>query len=54
MTIGIVTMPFICEGEKSILRALEFADKLSQHTDSIITISNKCRIVCEFLNPDKF
>lgn len=39
VTIGIVTMPFICEGEKSILRALNFADELSQHTDSMITIN---------------
>lgn len=39
VTIGIVTMPFICEGEKSIVRALDFATELSQHTDSMITIN---------------
>lgn len=41
LTIGIVTVPFMFEGEKKILKALEGAKQLQEHTDSLLVINNE-------------
>ncbi len=41
LTIGIVTIPFLFEGEKKILKALEGADEMSKYVDSLLLINNE-------------
>ncbi|MCC8037432.1 MAG: cell division protein FtsZ [Bacteroidales bacterium] len=41
LTIGIVTIPFLFEGEKKILKALNGADELSKNVDALLVINNE-------------
>lgn len=41
LTIGIVTVPFIFEGEKKILKALAGAKEMQQHVDALLIINNE-------------
>lgn len=41
LTIGIVTIPFLFEGEKKIMKALEGADEMSKHVDAMLIINNQ-------------
>ncbi len=41
LTIGIVTIPFLFEGEKKILKALEGADEMSKYVDALLVINNE-------------
>lgn len=40
LTIGIVTVPFMFEGEKKILKALDGADEMRDHVDALLIINN--------------
>ena len=41
LTIGIVTVPFMFEGNKKILKALEGANEMKQHVDALLLINNE-------------
>lgn len=41
LTIGIVTIPFIFEGKKKILKALAGADEMSKYVDALLIINNE-------------
>lgn len=41
LTIGIVTVPFIFEGEKKILKALDGANEMKKHVDALLVINNE-------------
>lgn len=41
LTIGIVTIPFLFEGKRKILKALEGAEKLSKYVDALLIINNE-------------
>lgn len=41
LTVGIVTIPFIFEGEKKILKALEGADEMGKYVDAMLIINNE-------------
>ncbi|MDR0892953.1 MAG: cell division protein FtsZ [Mediterranea sp.] len=41
LTIGIVTIPFIFEGEKKIIQALDGVDRIAQHVDALLVINNE-------------
>lgn len=41
LTIGIVTVPFLFEGEKKILKALEGAKEMKKHVDALLVINNE-------------
>ncbi len=41
LTIGIVTVPFIFEGESKILKALKGAEEMSKHVDALLIINNE-------------
>ena len=41
LTIGIVTIPFLFEGQKKILKALAGADEMSKHVDALLIINNQ-------------
>lgn len=41
LTIGIVTVPFLFEGEKKILKALDGAKEMQQHVDALLVINNE-------------
>lgn len=41
LTIGIVTIPFMFEGEKKILKALDGANEMRQHVDALLMINNE-------------
>lgn len=41
LTIGIVTIPFLFEGEKKILKAIAGADEMSKYVDAILVINNE-------------
>lgn len=41
LTIGIVTIPFLFEGEKKILKALNGADEMSKNVDALLIINNE-------------
>ena len=41
LTIGIVTIPFLFEGEKKILKALSGADEMSQYVDALLIVNNE-------------
>lgn len=41
LTIGIVTIPFIFEGRRKILKALEGAEEMAQYVDALLIINNE-------------
>lgn len=41
LTIGIVTVPFMFEGEKKILKALDGANEMREHVDALLVINNE-------------
>lgn len=41
LTIGIVTVPFLFEGEKKILTAIEGANEMKQHVDALLVVNNQ-------------
>lgn len=41
LTIGIVTVPFMFEGDKKIIKALEGADEMKKHVDALLVINNE-------------
>lgn len=41
LTIGIVTIPFLFERSRKILKALEGADEMSKHVDAMMVINNE-------------
>ncbi|MDE6399276.1 MAG: cell division protein FtsZ, partial [Muribaculaceae bacterium] len=41
LTIGIVTVPFLFEGEKKILKALDGAKEMREHVDALLVINNE-------------
>ena len=41
LTIGIVTIPFLFEGERKILKALQGADEMSKYVDAMLVINNQ-------------
>lgn len=41
LTIGIVTVPFLFEGRKKILKALEGAKEMQKHVDALLVINNE-------------
>ena len=41
LTIGIVTVPFFFEGDKKIIKALEGAEEMKKHVDSLLVINNE-------------
>lgn len=41
LTIGIVTVPFMFEGEKKILKALDGANEMKEHVDALLVINNE-------------
>ena len=40
LTIGIVTIPFLFEGQKKIIKALAGADEMAKHVDALLVINN--------------
>lgn len=41
LTIGIVTVPFLFEGKKKILKALKGANEMREHVDALLVINNE-------------
>ena len=41
LTVGIVTIPFLFEGEKKIVKALTGADEMSKYVDAMLIINNE-------------
>ena len=41
LTVGIVTIPFLCEGEKKINRALDGVEELAKNVDTLLVINNE-------------
>ncbi len=41
LTIGIVTIPFMFEGESKILKAIEGAEEMAKHVDALLMINNE-------------
>ncbi len=41
LTIGIVTVPFLFEGEAKIIKALDGAEELKKHVDALLVINNE-------------
>lgn len=41
LTVGIVTIPFLFEGEKKILQALDGVEEMSQYVDALLVINNE-------------
>ena len=41
LTVGIVTIPFIFEGEKKIIQALDGVERIAQHVDVLLVINNE-------------
>ena len=41
LTIGIVTIPFLFEGERKILKAIEGAKEMKKHVDALLIINNE-------------
>lgn len=41
LTIGIVTIPFLFEGKRKILKALEGAEEMSKYVDALLVINNE-------------
>ncbi len=41
LTVGIVTIPFLFEGERKIIKALDGAEELSKYVDSLLVVNNE-------------
>lgn len=41
LTIGIVTIPFLFEGDRKILKALDGADEMAKYVDALLVINNE-------------
>ena len=41
LTVGIVAIPFIFEGEKKIIQALDGVERIAQHVDALLVINNE-------------
>ncbi|MCK9160727.1 MAG: cell division protein FtsZ [Bacteroidaceae bacterium] len=41
LTVGIVTIPFLFEGEKKIIQALDGVEEMSHHVDALLVINNE-------------
>ena len=41
LTVGIVTIPFIFEGEKKIIQALDGVEEMAKHVDALLVINNE-------------
>lgn len=41
LTVGIVTIPFIFEGEPKIIQALDGVERIAQHVDALLVINNE-------------
>ncbi len=41
LTVGIVTIPFLFEGEKKIIQALDGVEQISKHVDALLVINNE-------------
>lgn len=41
LTVGIVTIPFIFEGEKKIIQALDGVEQIAQYVDALLVINNE-------------
>lgn len=41
LTVGIVTIPFLFEGKKKILKALDGADEMAKYVDALLIINNE-------------
>lgn len=41
LTIGIVTIPFLFEGDRKIIKALEGAEEMGKHVDALLMINNE-------------
>ncbi|MGM9822130.1 MAG: cell division protein FtsZ [Muribaculaceae bacterium] len=41
LTVGIVTIPFMFEGQKKILKALDGAEEMSKYVDSLLVVNNE-------------
>ena len=41
LTVGIVTIPFLFEGRRKILKAIDAADEMAKHVDSLMVINNE-------------
>lgn len=41
LTIGIVTVPFMFEGDKKVLKAINGADEMRKHVDALLVINNE-------------
>ena len=41
LTIGIVTVPFMFEGDKKVIKALNGADEMRKHVDALLVINNE-------------
>lgn len=41
LTVGIVTIPFLFEGERKILQALDGVEEMSQYVDALLVINNE-------------
>lgn len=60
LTIGIVTIPFLFEGQKKIMKAFAGADKMKQYVDALLVINNErlteiypdCNLVDGFAKAD--
>ena len=51
LTVGIVTIPFLFEGNKKIDQALDGVEEISKHVDALLVINNeRLREICPELN----
>ncbi len=51
LTVGIVTIPFLFEGKKKIIQALDGVDRIAQHVDALLVINNeRLREICADLD----
>lgn len=41
LTVGIVTIPFLFEGQKKIIKALDGADEMAKYVDALLVINNE-------------
>lgn len=53
LTVGIVTIPFLFEGRKKILQALDGVDRIAEHVDALLVINNeRLRDICADMDID--
>ncbi|MGI6218399.1 MAG: cell division protein FtsZ [Bacteroidaceae bacterium] len=53
LTVGIVTIPFLFEGRKKIIQALDGVDKIAEHVDALLVINNeRLRDICADMDID--